>query len=570
VTADASQGGVNTGFYVGLFLSADNVIDGSDVLIGYRYVYDLPRGASSTEDMTITVPSSIGSGTYYLGAVADVWGYLPETNETNNALAGTQITITGADLVMNEVSGPSSALTGDTVVFRNTVASKSGTGGATGFYVGFYLSADQVIDGSDMLIATRYVSGLGASGASTEDTAFVLPSAVPSGDYYIGAIADVYGHVVEQDEANNTALGGSIKVTGPDLTMSSVSGPTSAYTGDSVTFTTAITADAAGGGATGFYVGIYLSADEVIDGSDLMIATRYLPALSAGTTSTEDTTFGMPGVPTGTYYIGALADPYGHVVESNETNNAVLGSKITVTGSDLAVTEASGPTSAYTGDAITVKNTVEASSNGGDASWFYVGIYLSSDDVIDTSDTLLGYRYLYGLARGTSSTDDSVVGIPGSLASGTYYLGVIADPWGYVPENDETNNVRRANAITITASDLTMTSVTGPASAAVGQNITVSNTVAASSSGGSASGFYVGIYLSSDNVIDGNDTLIANRYVYGLNKGDAATEDTVVTVPGLSPGTYYLGAIADVYNYVPESNETNNSMKGTQIELTAQ
>jgi RHS repeat-associated protein len=44
-------------------------------------------GASSAASTTITVPSTLAPGTYYIGAVADYTGVQPETNETNNALA---------------------------------------------------------------------------------------------------------------------------------------------------------------------------------------------------------------------------------------------------------------------------------------------------------------------------------------------------------------------------------------------------------------------------------------------------------------------------------------------------
>ncbi len=69
----------------------------------------LAPGASNSANTTVTVPVSFAAGTYYIGVIADYQGNIQESNETNNALAGNQITIASPDLTMTAVSGPSSA-----------------------------------------------------------------------------------------------------------------------------------------------------------------------------------------------------------------------------------------------------------------------------------------------------------------------------------------------------------------------------------------------------------------------------------------------------------------------------
>jgi hypothetical protein len=59
----------------------------------------------------------------------------------------------------------------------------------------------------------------------------------------------------------------------------------------------------------------------------------------------------------------------------------------------------------------------------------------------------------------------------------------------------------------------------------------VSNTVGASASGGNALGFSVGIYLSADNVIAGDDILLGYRNVSSLAAGASSAADTAVTIP---------------------------------------
>jgi|GEM_PF-1149650 len=65
--------------------------------------------------------------------------------------------------------------------------------------------------------------------------------------------------------------------------------------------------------------------------------------------------------------------------------------------------------------------------------------YLSTNRFISTGDTLLGSA-TFSLNAGTTSTLGANVTIPVSVASGTYTLGVIADPNNTIAEVDEGNN----------------------------------------------------------------------------------------------------------------------------------
>ena len=101
-----------------------------------------------------------------------------------------------------------------------------------------------------------------------------------------------------------------------------------------------------------------------------------------------------------------------------------------------------------------------------------------------------------------------------------------------------------------------------------GQTVTVSNTVTAAATGGSARCFFVAIFLSTDNTLGSGDTLLGTRYVSSLASGASSAADTVVTLPTNIMGTYYLIAQADYYNSVKESDETNNALAGDPITVT--
>jgi subtilase family serine protease len=440
-------------------------------------------------------------------------------------------------------------------VVTNAVTTTFGSGS---FYVGFYLSTDATITTSDQYIGYRWlVDGLTPGATSTLDTTVSIPNTMIPGTYYIGAIADISNQVGESDETNNAFAGNQIVVVGPDLTMTAVSGPASAVTGGSIVVTNAVTTTVE---PRSFFVMIYLSVDATITTSDQGVGGRWVN-LAPGATSILDTTVSIPNwLEPGTYYIGVVADHNNLVAEMDETNNALAGNQIVVTGSDLMMTAVSSPANAVTGGSIAVSNSV-TTVNG--APQFYVGIYLSADETITTSDRWIGNRSVASLASGATSTLDTTVSIPNGLEPGTYYIGAVADMYNMVAEMDETNNALAGNQIVVIGPDLTMTAVSAPVNAVTGETIAVNNSVTTVNG---AAYFSVGIYLSADETITTADRWIGSRSVASLASGATSTLDTTVLIPNaLVPGTYYIGAIADYGNVVVEYDETNNTLAGNQI-----
>jgi hypothetical protein len=90
---NATEGVVPGSFYVHIFLSEDPVITGSDTYIGTRVLSGMGPGATSTGTATVTIPTTLKRGTYYIGAIADYLNSVNETSEANNALAGNTIFI---------------------------------------------------------------------------------------------------------------------------------------------------------------------------------------------------------------------------------------------------------------------------------------------------------------------------------------------------------------------------------------------------------------------------------------------------------------------------------------------
>ena len=68
------------------------------------------------------------------------------------------------------------------------------------------------------------------------------------------------------------------------------------------------------------------------------------------------------------------------------------------------------------------------------------------------------------------------------------------------------------------------------------------------------------IYLSTDQIITSNDTLILDySYPYSCNVGEVYGGSEDFTVPAVTPGVYYVGAIIDATEVISELNNSNNT-----------
>ena len=202
--------------------------------------------------------------------------------------------------------------------------------------------------------------------------------------------------------------------------------------------------------------------------------------------------------------------------------------------------------------------------------WIWIDFYLSTDAVITTADIPLTQRVVSSLAAGAESTSTGGVLIPTGLAQGMYYLGVLADSYNSVVETDEGNNsLASAGPLQIVHGiDLIITQVSPSVSTIVrGQSFTVTYTVKNQGVLGGSSFTSQGFYLSTDNVVTTADYSIGgNRnWIFTPAPGGEYTATKTVTVPSWwTPGTYYVGVLADISNWVTKTIETNNGLAATQ------
>ena len=150
------------------------LITTADRLLGTRYVASLASGACSTAATAVTIPSNLAVGTYYAGGIADYSGVQYESDETNNTLAGNQLTLGGADLCLGPVHGPASPVTGQTAN-RDCDHQEYWPVQCRAFYNYYYLSTDNVITTADTYCGKFLCASLAAGAETTVTMTFATP-----------------------------------------------------------------------------------------------------------------------------------------------------------------------------------------------------------------------------------------------------------------------------------------------------------------------------------------------------------------------------------------------------------
>jgi len=150
------------------------------------------------------------------------------------------------------------------------------------------------------------------------------------------------------------------------------------------------------------------------------------------------------------YSTATLTDLGANIAQVNVT--AVSGIDLTGTAFTPATTSV-GLNSTFSVDFTVANNGVT------DASAFVVRFYLSTDNNITTSDSLVSFATIpgdrnqanfTGLA-GKTSASRTLNLKPSSvnITSGTYYLGMIVDSANQVAETDEGNNIKYVSSFTV-------------------------------------------------------------------------------------------------------------------------
>jgi subtilase family serine protease len=573
-------------FRVGVYLSTDDKISTADVLIGHRSILSLDPGARDDAVGDLTVPATLAPGNYHVGVIVDDQESVTEVNEGDNvAVAGVLLEVRPApqtDLVATALSFSPAMVDVGALLSVDESVQNAGLIAAGAFQVGVYLSQDVDIDPAvDVLLGFRTLPSLAAGATSASGSVgLTVPTTIAAGAWFVGVVADHTHLVPDSNRANNVRVAlQQVQVSVPplpDLVASEITfSPTSVAPGAGGVIQIDDLVQNVGPVPSGaFRIGVYLSDNSVISPSDVLLGSRTLTSLASGGASGTGSAFPLPsGLSTGSYYVGLVVDDLDEQAELSEGNNLLLASGVLdVTSAPTPmpnlVMEVIDPGSSQSQPGFVVqvvsrvKNIGTASASGN----FRVGFYLSTDDTITTDDLFLGDRLVpFGLGIGFTSVASVPVTIPSTVAGGTYRFGALADWTQAISESSETDNGLAATGnytIVIPQPNLRVAALSAPTATplAGGASLDVDHTVR-NAGNLAAGGFRVGIYLSSDNILDRVlDTFVGSRVVGALAAGTLDAEVTAVTIPlGLAPGAYHVGVYVDDLEQVGEQHEDDNT-----------
>ncbi|TVS19950.1 MAG: hypothetical protein EA424_06450, partial [Planctomycetaceae bacterium] len=492
----------------------------------------------SGNQATVTFNAQSAQGTYIMRIGPDIEDLVGNKMDQNaNGIPGEEgdyylatVDLQSADLIVSSLDLPETAVFEAPITFSWTVQNIGSDPAVEGWKDQAWLSPDPVFNANAIPLLATPVSPpagsipLGANGTYTQTATVNLPltAALSDGIYYILVKTDALDQQPEDNE-NNNFKSESISVALPplpDLVVSSIDAPIEAFSGQNIQYSWTVTNQGTGPATGTWRDRVLLSTDTVV-GNDLLLGNfSFTGTIEPGESITRTQTYTLPIAMEGDRWFIVRTDIYNEVFEhANEGNNTrVSDVPMTVQLSpfpNLQVTEVITPAEAFSSQQAVVQWVV---TNTGDASTsapvWYDRVWLSTDDVLDGSDTYLGQvanpSYL---TPGDSYLNSLTVTLPQGI-QGDYWFIVKTDAGNHVYEhNNEHDNVGVGPKTRVTMTpppDLRVTEITGPDLAFSNQTVTVSWTVlnddTTPGAGGRTlqTGWFDTVYLSSspDSLVD--------------------------------------------------------------------
>ncbi len=555
-------------------------------LTGFSVQEDLAAGETVTRTQTVTLPLEFqGPHRFVIRTDAGQRFYERGGEANNETTDDTQMRIVRApipNLRVTEVIGPDGAFSSEPTTIRWTVTN-DGTGATSAplWQDHVYLSVDDTFDGFDVFLGSvPNASYLGVGERYTNMLTTTLPRNV-EGIYYFIVQVDGSRSVPElEGESDNAtaSLQVPIELTPPpDLQVDSVSGPTSAFSGQPITLSWQVINFGAGRNKELSWTDrVYLSTDTVLDDSDALLASYSQTRLLQPQEVYLETRTGiaLPVGVTGDFYFIVSTDHTNSVYEGAfESNNTGATSALTqvllTPPPDLEVVGLNVPTTALGGDPLVFSYEVANRGATPTPNTFWVDrFYLSTDRVLDGADFLLGTAQRLGaLAPDESYATQATLGIPAQW-SGSYYLIAHTDAAGAVFELDNVNNVAASAdpiAIEWRPPDLVVQSATSVAVTASGSVIPLEWVVANIGTGDTVLDYWLDAVFLSRNAVAGDfDDVHLGFYPHsGILEPDGSYRiNASIPIAQDLEGAYHIvvqtAAPSQLPRRVPESNLANN------------
>jgi hypothetical protein len=578
-----------------VFLSQNAVIgDADDVQVGsFLHNGTLQPGESTVQTRTVSLPFGV-KGQYYLFVTADGANHVFEAaQESNNQslLEAVGVLTAYADFAVDAVVVPADGGASGTPVQLSWKVSNVGiheTLGSSVWSDAIYLSADDVLDGADTLLATVPRGGVVPVGAAYTGRATpVLPDGI-EGPFHIIVVADAGSTVYEDGRRDNNQGSQAIEVLptpAPDLRVEpTIIVPPEGQPDRSVAISWIVTNSGVGNAEGSWVDRAYLSADGTLTAATPLGEWLHDGGLAVGASYSQTANLTLPRVGDGNYHIVIQTDAADAVFEGKpdsvaENNNlTVSASTVDMRHPDLKVPQVTVPAGLIQGFPVRLPISWTVTNDGARgslAATWSDQIVLSRNAVLgDGDDQVVGSFTRFGsLQAGESYTRGETLTLPIGV-SGDYRLFVRTDAQGQVYEGDadDANNASTSATVSLLTpfSDLVVDSVTAPSEALGRDTIQVSWTVRNQGQDAThAQAWSERIVLSSDATLDGSDLEIGRvTHVGDIAPGESYSESGLFTLPERLQGTFHVFVATDATAAVYEDGFEDNNLGEASTLLT--
>lgn len=565
-----------------VYLSADTNIGSGDLLL---HTFNAPPaplnpGESYTITRQVTIPfaGSLTAGTYFIGVRTDDTGQLSELSELDNT-ASQSISIAVPvlpDLTITPVSAPTAATSGSQVELQWTTANIGTAATATGFVERIYLSTDGTISSGDTLLFERTVPAPFAAGASLPSSALVTIPIDRFGDnMQFIFVVDALDAIEEfTNEGNNIATSEVDVALGliADLKATVTSAPTFVV-GDPATITINWLVENVGSGVgvnLSWRDAVILSADAIAGNFDDFVLGRFdnPQSLASGGSYSQSRSFTLPTDFTGQYHVFVVTDEarvvFENGAEANNTDEAdAIFEVMPIPYADLVVSNISAPATVGSGQTMTVLFTVTNQGIGltSKQNW-QDRLFLATDAAGTNRIAEFKLDHIGPIAAGNNYLRGAQVAVPNGYSGALFVVVQAAAQGGPFEFTFGGNNTAVSSAINVTLSpspDLTVSSITSPASTQDGEAIDVTWTVTNQGAIGAAGTWEDLLFLQLEGDPDAPVVpLGAFSFTGPLSVGASYTRTERIIVPNTTSGTYRVVVAANHDGRVFEDNTANN------------
>jgi YD repeat-containing protein len=463
-----------------VYLSANATLDGADPMVGGFPASTVPLAPAATYTMTrtVTVPTTVAPGDYYIILKTDGGEETLETIETNNTrTSATKVTLLGRpDLTVTALTVPTTPVyrnaQGNWVMPVSWTVQNQGAGTAPGAWRDLlFLSTDTIVNPSSDLVADQVngVSPVAAGASYTTNRTVTIPSSTAPGTYYFIVVTDWDNSLFETNETNNTRVSATTVTLAPDtpdLVPTALTVPTTPVYRNAqgnwvmpVSWTVQNQGTLTAQGASRDI--LFLSVDTILNPSSDFVADQVngVAPVAPSASYITNRTVTIPNTTSpGTYYFIVAIDWDNALYEGNENNNTLVSIAVTLAPDtpDLVPTVLTVPTSAVTrnGDGTwtvpvswTVQNQGTLTAQGASRDI----LFLSADTILNPSSDFVADQVngVAPVAPSASYTTNRTETIPNTITPGTYYF-IVAIEWdNALYEGNETNNTLVSIAVTL-------------------------------------------------------------------------------------------------------------------------